>query len=342
MATAAHANGRSAPVPLKGYKPVPVSALKAAEATHLDLYILGEDRRTPLLFRGSEFDVTAEDLERLERKGTRWLYVDLKAHRKLRSHLQENLAETVHRQDLAPAVRHQLLQVAVEAEIENAFQQIHVDAAVAESRRVGAHLVGVLDQGQAVPQSLFRVMRHDYYTFTHLINVSTYAVLLAERLGIRDQAELEEIAMGGLVHDVGKRRIPVTILNKPGRLTDEEFDVIRSHPQHSFEDLSDRDDVTWGQLMMAYQHHERIDGSGYPVGAVGEEIHPWGRLCAVVDVFDALTSTRPYRKAKPLPDVLEFLESVAGRHLDTEMVRCWTSAMRESQPASSALGSSAT
>ena len=89
-----------------------------------------------------------------------------------------------------------------------------------------------------------------------------------------------------------------------------------------------REDVTWGGLMAVYQHHERVDGSGYPARLTGEEIHEWARICAIADVFDAMQSDRSYRKAHTLKDVLEYLESRAGREFDAEMVRCWNSAIK--------------
>jgi HD-GYP domain-containing protein (c-di-GMP phosphodiesterase class II) len=89
-----------------------------------------------------------------------------------------------------------------------------------------------------------------------------------------------------------------------------------------------REDVTWGGLMTVHQHHERVDGRGYPARLTGDEIHELARICAIADVFDARLSDRSYHRALPLADVLEYLESQAGRAFDREMVRCWTSAAR--------------
>jgi HD-GYP domain-containing protein (c-di-GMP phosphodiesterase class II) len=139
---------------------------------------------------------------------------------------------------------------------------------------------------------------------------------------------LAELAAGALLHDIGKRHIPPHVLNKPGKLSDDEWELVREHPTSGFRELVARDDLTWPQLMMVYQHHERLDGSGYPAGIHGDEMHPWARYCAVVDVFDALTCQRPYRRAVPVPEVCDYLTKHAGVWFDAEAVACWVAHIR--------------
>ena len=161
------------------------------------------------------------------------------------------------------------------------------------------------------------------FTFTHSANVSYYCVFLAKHLGISEREDLDAIASGALVHDLGKLDVPDAILTKPARLSDSEFEIIKRHPLDGFLQLKDRQDVNFGQLMMVYQHHEWMNGKGYPVGVTGKEIHPWGRLCAVVDVFEALTSSRPYRGPMATSRALQIMERESGDHFDEEMFQCW-------------------
>jgi HD-GYP domain-containing protein (c-di-GMP phosphodiesterase class II) len=98
-----------------------------------------------------------------------------------------------------------------------------------------------------------------------------------------------------------------------------------------FEELCLRPDLGWGPLMMVYQHHERYDGRGYPAGLVGKEIHEWGRICAVADVYDALTRDRPYRKGADTKDVLEYMDRESGRSFDEEMCQCWIATLKQCQ-----------
>ncbi len=165
-------------------------------------------------------------------------------------------------------------------------------------------------------------MDHDYYTYTHATNVCAYSIILAFRLGISDITELTSIGSAALLHDLGKRFIPAQILNKPDKLNEEEWDLVREHPRNAFDELSARGDLSWDQLMMIYQHHERLDGSGYPVGLGEGEVHDWARICAIADVFDALTSERPYRKPDTIAETCQIL-SQPKNAFDKEKVRCW-------------------
>ena len=176
-------------------------------------------------------------------------------------------------------------------------------------------------------------MTHDYSTFTHIINACTCCVVLAEALGIRDRAQLMEIAQGALLHDVGKRYISARLLNKSAPLTKDEQELMRQHPARGFEELCLRGDLSWGQLMMVYQHHERCDGRGYPVGLVGSEIHEWAKICTVADVYDALTRDRAYHKGATAKDAMQYLDREAGRGFDEDICRCWIATLEQSQTA---------
>ena len=222
------------------------------------------------------------------------------------------------------------MQTAAAMEIDVAFHMIKCDRFVTMSQRIAKQITTLLDGEQLVPQQLFAVVQHDYYTYTHVINVAGFATLLADLLGFSDPLIKEQITIGALLHDIGKRFIPSNVLCKGSKLTDNEWLLIKSHPQRGYEDVCHRSDMTEEQLLMIYEHHERFDGKGYPVGLVGEEIHPWARLLAVVDVFDAVTSARPYRKPMSLSQSLQFLEANSGTHFDPEMVQCWISAMKQS------------
>jgi HD-GYP domain-containing protein (c-di-GMP phosphodiesterase class II) len=245
--------------------------------------------------------------------------------RRLKAALDGILAD----QSLSVESRMAVLQTAVAVEVDVAFHMIKCDRAVDLAQRMAGQITRLLDSGSLVPRKLFHMVQHDFYTFTHVTNVASFATLLADQLGISNAENREKITVGALLHDIGKRFIPPSVLCKRGKPTNEEWELIRAHPQLGYEELCDRTDLEFGQLMMVYSHHERLDGGGYPVGLEDADIHPWAKLLAVVDVFDAITSARPYRQPMKLADALEHLERQAGSHFDAEMVRCWASAMRQ-------------
>ncbi len=158
----------------------------------------------------------------------------------------------------------------------------------------------------------------DKYTNGHSARVAKYTRMLAERLG-EDHATVEKYYNIALLHDIGKISVPDAILKKPGKLDDEEFAIMKSHAQRGYEILKDvtiQEDLAAG----AHYHHERFDGKGYPDGLSGESIPYVARIIAVADTFDAMSSTRPYRKQLPLDYIVEEIQRCSGTQFDPAVV----------------------
>ena len=144
--------------------------------------------------------------------------------------------------------------------------------------------------------TLFKLRGFDEYTYTHSINVSLLGILLGKHLGLEKDALLK-LGMAGMYHDVGKARIPEAVLNKPGKLTEAEFQLMKTHPLEGYKILMGQKDLDQEILRAVLEHHERYDGTGYPRALTGESIGRFSRIIAVVDVYDALTSRRVYKDA---------------------------------------------
>ena len=142
--------------------------------------------------------------------------------------------------------------------------------------------------------SLARLKTADDYTYMHSVAVCALMVALGRELGLTE-AECREAGFAGLLHDLGKAAMPLDVLNKPGKLTDEEFGIMKSHPVRGWEMLSESGSVGEGALDVCLHHHERVDGTGYPHRLPGEQISRLARMGAVCDVYDAITSNRPYK-----------------------------------------------
>lgn len=161
-------------------------------------------------------------------------------------------------------------------------------------------LVDQISQSVAInPQALLGVTRmksKDEYTYLHSVAVCVLMVNFARTLGL-DEATVRELGVGGLLHDIGKMVVPQGILQKPDVLTAEEFRVMKSHPEHGYGILTKSEGVPETALDICRHHHEKIDGTGYPFGLSGQEISLAARMGAICDVYDALTSHRPYKAA---------------------------------------------
>jgi putative nucleotidyltransferase with HDIG domain len=174
--------------------------------------------------------------------------------------------------------------------------------------------------------SLGRIKQADTYTFQHCVSVCALLVSFSHALGL-DPAEVKEVGLGGLLHDVGKMKIPNEILNKPGRLTEEEFKIMKSHAALSRELLEGTPGISETVIRIASEHHEKLGGCGYPYGLSGDQISKYGRMAAIVDVYDALTSNRVYHKGMEPSDALKKLLEWSGDHLDGDLVQLFIRAL---------------
>ncbi len=171
---------------------------------------------------------------------------------------------------------------------------------------------------QTIEAIALMVEKRDPYTAGHQKRVAEFAAAIATRMGLGEE-RIQGIRIGGSIHDVGKIHLPAEILNRPGRLTDAEFQLIRTHCQVGYDIIKDVR-FPWPIARMLLQHHERLDGSGYPAGLKGEDILLEARILAVADVVEAITSHRPYRAALPLDTALEEIVSGRGSRYDIHAV----------------------
>ncbi|MBC7789725.1 MAG: HD domain-containing protein [Anaerolineae bacterium] len=174
---------------------------------------------------------------------------------------------------------------------------------------------------------LLELKEFDQYTTTHSMNVAVLAMALAEYLGL-DARDVRTFGVAGLLHDLGKVRIPKEILNKPGKLTDEERQIMQRHPSDGARVLIDSDRQLDLAATVAYEHHIMIDGGGYPNMHFRRDCHAASKLVHVCDVYDALRTKRPYRGAWESPKVLSYLEERAGTEFDASIVRGFIAMMQ--------------
>jgi HD-GYP domain-containing protein (c-di-GMP phosphodiesterase class II) len=158
------------------------------------------------------------------------------------------------------------------------------------------------------------------YTFCHMVNVAVLSILTGVSLGY-DELKLRDLGIGAFLHDLGKIKVDENIYNKPDVLTTEEYAKIKEHSMLGFEMLRSIKELNILCAHVAFQHHERFDGQGYPRGLKGKEIHDFARIVALADVYDALTAQRPYRKAMLPYHAVEYLIAMGGSQFDPDITR---------------------
>jgi len=170
--------------------------------------------------------------------------------------------------------------------------------------------------------SLIRLKTADEYTYLHSVAVCVLMVALGKQLGLRGE-ELKQVGVAGLLHDIGKMAVPHEILNKPGRLTDEEFDIVKNHPRRGWEILRTVFQVDVPALDVCLHHHERMDGKGYPERLSADTLTLHARMGAVCDVYDALTSDRCYKKGWEPAEAIRKMASWKDGHFDETVFRAF-------------------
>jgi putative nucleotidyltransferase with HDIG domain len=188
------------------------------------------------------------------------------------------------------------------------------------ARNLVDSLAQAVAQNRTALLALTALKNYDNYTFTHMVNVSILTMGQARGLGI-DGSLLREFGLAALMHDIGKVKTPSEVLNKPGKLTDGEFDILKRHTVDGAEILKNTPEIPALGPIVAFEHHLRSDGTGYPVGAVRPQLNLATTLCGIADVYDAMRSQRVYQQAHPTDRILAVLQRNDGKQFDQRLVK---------------------
>jgi HD-GYP domain-containing protein (c-di-GMP phosphodiesterase class II) len=191
---------------------------------------------------------------------------------------------------------------------------------IGEAKAGIAEIVDLVVSDDATSAALLEITSYDYYTYTHSVNVGVFSILLAKSLFRGSDAhDMHELGAGFFLHDIGKVRVASDIVNKPGKLTDDEMAIMRTHPDQGYAILSETKQLTEECRIIVLQHHERQDGGGYPKKLQGDAIHTYGRICSIADVYDALTAERSYKKKMDTFSALKLMKEQLLNHFHQDM-----------------------
>jgi HD-GYP domain-containing protein (c-di-GMP phosphodiesterase class II) len=210
--------------------------------------------------------------------------------------------------------------------LEDLFETPDVAVALAESKPIITDLLNFM---QAAPESignLISLSGHDFYTYNHSFDVSIYSLGLGQVLGF-DKKTLEELGQSSLFHDIGKRNVPLEILCKKGPLTDSEWVEMRMHPTYGLNILNEHEGISDAIKAACYEHHESWSGGGYPQDISGHEIHPFGRLVALTDTYDAMTTQRSYNTPMKPSEALQMMKDKLSGRYDPDMLKAMYSVL---------------
>lgn len=230
-----------------------------------------------------------------------------------------DLQEAIYNKNIPPAQKaraiHQHSIVMIQRIMENPSTE-----SIKEAKKWIFEIVDTILADDKTNQELLTLTSHDYSTYVHSVNVGVLAISLSKTLFKGSNAhDMHELGAGFFLHDLGKARININIINKPAVLTDPEILEMRRHPQYGYEILTRTHQLSEECKKIVLQHHERDNGRGYPRRLKGEEIHLYGRICSLADVYDALSSQRPYRQGLRPYEALNVMKEEMLEHFHKEL-----------------------
>ncbi len=305
------------PVDTMQYVPVDLATLRLDTVKSFDLYLKVEGGKY-VLYLSRESPFTQGDLESLAAKQITRLYVSPEEKDNYTRYLEQHLPAIISDPHIATETKARIVYETSSTVVHDLFDNPTAESIQRSKETVSSTVSLILSNDEAM-KTLIQLTSHDYYTYTHSVNVSIYSVALSKTvLATASDAEIHRLGAGFVLHDIGKSRIPREILSKQGALDVQEWELIRSHPEEGARILQKTNHLTQEASVICLQHHERFNGSGYPKGLKATRIHKYAQVCAIADVFDALTTDRSYSKAVSTFDALTTMKTDMKELFSTE------------------------
>ena len=298
------------------------AALSEGGQSEMPLYL--PDGEGAVLYRQAGCNLRAPDLGRLRAAGHTHLFVDTENLSRCEKALEEKLNEIIHDTRLAPEQRATCVQT-IGASV--ARDLIATEDVAAQTPRAAALVDNVVESvlaDPAVAANLLRVSAHHKSTASHMFSVSFFGVLLGYATFGPERQVLQEIGLAGMLHDLGKTSVPSAILNKDSSLTPDELHVIHHHPIESIRLLGEDQAVNARVRQMILQHHEKLDGTGYPLGLSDSELLEGSKILSIVDSFHAMIGRRTYQNARKPAEAMKLMGYHVGTQFDPQLFANWT------------------
>ncbi len=285
-------------IPQQRYYPIPLEILTLDEILDRDLYI--EMGKAFVLYRAAQHPFREDDRQRLLHSKVNSLFIACDNDEELQKFYQERLQNIVSSPLIPAKEKAEILSSCALRVAKDSFNGLPIKERIPQAEKLIESTVAYVSQDLENLAHLIGETRDHPYLFSHSINVMTFSVALLAALKVRDQRIIHETGMGAFFHDIGKSKIDRNLLDKPAPLTTDEWTLMRKHPQSGFEIMAQSPSPERSRSIVI-QHHERLDGKGYPRGLSAEGLSLPSRIVSLCDAYDAMTSNRVYQKAmKPL------------------------------------------
>ena len=301
------------------YLPVDIQLLQPDVEKPFRLYMLLGDRFVPYSKEGEGF--TEDTRQSLLREGIRTLHILEEEREALRKYMNRNLEGILGDESLTQQEKSQIVYDTCMYQMEMLWETPQARQ-IEESKQIFRQTVDhVASADRDAVRDIILMISHDTSIYTHSVNVGVLGTNLAKEIYRQSDKDLHEIGYAMFLHDIGKTKIDHRILNKPGRLSKEEWATMMRHPEMGYELLSTEGHLTPESSVTTLQHHERVDGEGYPRGLAGHEIDELGKICNLVESYDALLTRRPYKPALSPYEALKVMKDEMEDSFDRQMFK---------------------
>lgn len=313
------------------FKHVPVDIIQMHERSIVDLFIKKGDKLVLFLQSGGVF--TKEHLTELNRNRISRMYIRSREVPAFEEYINIYLDRILTDPIVPSRLKAETFYVSSIRALRKAFDDPD-SVRIEEIKKTLKPMFKNIMENNILLGDLFSITRHDFNTYTHSVNVGIFATALAVHFFQGNSTVgweyLERLSYGYFLHDIGKSRVPAGILRKEGPLSEEEWVVMKKHPEWGYAILMETGHLTDEAAYISMQHHERPDGSGYPHGM--KDIHPCARICTIADIFDALTSARPYKPALRPFDAIELIKKEASAEFDKYLMEAFIRMLGPQKP----------
>lgn len=290
--------------PTQDFGYFPVEKLVDNSVTDFDLFISLENHF--ILYSGNGYKWHRSELNELLHAGHERFYIRNSDLPKAGMYEQVARLPSIEK-SLAPPERIQSIEQIGSHFTKCLYEGELTDACVGKAQDIAVSMTECIVEAPGCIKFLGALAAHDYYTYFHSVRVAAYAVAIATQMGLADKAKLTSIALGGIFHDIGKKEVPLTLLNKSGPLTDAEWKLMRSHPTLGFQQVNESI-LAHVPREIILHHHEKRNGAGYPHGLDRQSLLPEVQIATLADIFDALTSARAYQTKRTRYEALDFIK----------------------------------
>jgi len=311
---------------------VPLYSIKPESRVPFNIFRKEQDDYALILENGDIFPNALPDLVLKQQKNKPFVYINEKDKQTYYTYLEHILAEITQDSRISLKDKSRFIYEISSSTINSLFERPESKEMVERTKSLAANTINVILSNDNSVKSMMEIGSHDYYTYTHSVDVAVFSIGFANHLKY-SYHDISNVGYAAMMHDIGKSKIPSEIINKKGKLTRDEFEIMKKHPLYSYEILQFHGETDDDILSPVRHHHEKAQGNGYPDRLIAPRTHEFAKVIAISDIFSALTTQRSYKKAYSSFDALQLIKcnmiQDIDRNLFAEFIKFMTTVSRQ-------------